>query len=83
VNATGWDLTQSFSTVTVPSMRMIVDLSDFDASRWNQLTGESGHAFHTNYIDQVESWQKAELTPWAFTPDAVDAATTDTLVLRS
>ncbi|WP_109208767.1 MULTISPECIES: penicillin acylase family protein [Microbacterium] len=81
VNATGWDLGSSFSTVTVPSMRMIIDLSDFDASRWNQLTGQSGHAFHTNYIDQVESWQKVELTPWAFTPDAVDAATTDTLVL--
>ncbi|MFB7891895.1 penicillin acylase family protein [Microbacterium sp. NPDC056044] len=81
VNATGWDLTQSFSTVTVPSMRMIVDLSDFDASRWNQLTGQSGHAFHTNYIDQVASWQKAELTPWAFSAEAVEAATTDTLVL--
>ncbi|GAA5084395.1 penicillin acylase family protein [Microbacterium yannicii] len=81
VNATGWDLGQSFATVTVPSMRMIVDLADFDDSRWNQLTGESGHAFHTNYTDQVESWQNAELTPWAFSPKAVDAATTDTLVL--
>lgn len=82
VNATGWDLGSSFETVTVPSMRMIVDLSDFDASRWNQLTGESGHAFHTNYTDQVESWQKAELTPWAFTPEAVTAAAIDTLVLK-
>lgn len=81
VNATGWDLGSSFATVTVPSMRMIVDLSDFDASRWNQLTGESGHAFHTNYTDQVESWQRAELTPWPFSSKAVDAATTDTLVL--
>lgn len=82
VNATGWDLGSSFATVTVPSMRMIVDLSDFDASRWNQLTGQSGHAFHTNYIDQVASWQEAELTPWAFSPEAVTAATTDTLVLK-
>lgn len=81
VNATGWDLGSSFATVTVPSMRMIVDLSDFDASRWNQLTGQSGHAFHTNYTDQVESWQKAALTPWAYTSAAVDAAATDTLVL--
>ncbi|WP_426322868.1 penicillin acylase family protein [Microbacterium sp. E-13] len=81
VNATGWDLGASFQTVTVPSMRMIVDLSDFDDSRWNQLTGESGHAFHTNYADQVESWQRAELTPWAFSPEAVAAATTDTLTL--
>ncbi|MBW9092547.1 penicillin acylase family protein [Microbacterium jejuense] len=83
VNATGWDLgSGDFSTITVPSMRMIVDLDDFDHSRWNQLTGESGHAFHTNYTDQVESWQKAELTPWAYSPKAVSAATTDTLVLK-
>ena len=81
-NATGWDLGQSFATVTVPSMRMIVDLGDFDDSRWNQLTGQSGHAFHTNYVDQVESWQRAELTPWAYTEGAVDAATTDTLLLK-
>lgn len=82
VNATGWTLGEGFATVTVPSMRMVVDLSDFDASGWNQLTGESGHAFHTNYIDQVESWQKAELTPWAFSPKAVAAAATNTLVLK-
>jgi penicillin amidase len=81
VNATGWDLGSSFSTVTVPSMRMIIDLSDFDDSRWNQLTGQSGHTFHTNYIDQVASWQEVQLTPWAFSPGAVDASTTDTLVL--
>lgn len=82
VNATGWSLGEGFATVTVPSMRMVIDLSDFDASGWNQLTGASGHAFHTNYIDQTETWQKAELTPWAFSPEAVDAATTDTLVLK-
>jgi penicillin amidase len=81
VNATGWDLGSSFATVTVPSMRMVVDLSDFDASRWNHLTGTSGHTFHPNYIDQSQTWQNAETTPWAFTPEAVSATTTDTLTL--
>jgi penicillin amidase len=81
VNATGWSLGSDFATITVPSMRMVIDLSDFDASGWNHLTGTSGHAFHPNYVDQTEAWQQAELTPWAFTPDAVDAAATDTLVL--
>jgi penicillin amidase len=80
-NATGWDLGSSFATVTVPSMRMIVDLSDFDASGWNHLTGASGHTFHPNYVDQTETWQRAELTPWAYTSQAVDAVTTDTLRL--
>ena len=49
--------------------------------RWNHLTGTSGHTFHPNYVDQTESWQRAELTPWAFSDAAVDAATTHTLTL--
>ncbi|HWM16101.1 MAG TPA: penicillin acylase family protein [Microbacterium sp.] len=80
-NATGWDIGVSFETITVPSMRMVVDLADFDASGWNHLTGTSGHAFHPNYVDQTESWQRAELTPWPFTAAAVTDATTHTLTL--
>jgi len=80
-HATGWQVGEGFETVTVPSMRMIVDLADFDASGWNHLTGTSGHTFHPNYVDQTAAWQRAELTPWAFTDAAVDAATTHTLML--
>ena len=36
---------------------------------------------HPNYVDQTQAWQRAELTPWAFTDEAVDAASTHTLVL--
>lgn len=81
VNATGWVMGQDFSTVTVPSMRMVVDLSDFDASGWNNLTGTSGHTFHANYADQTETWQNVELSPWPFSREARDAATTNTLTL--
>lgn len=82
VDATGWTIgTGSFATVTVPSMRMTVDLADLDASRWNQLTGVSGHAFHPHYIDQVEAWQEARQTPWPFTLDAVRDAAAHTLTL--
>ena len=82
VNATGWQIGAGFETITVPSMRMVVDLSDFDASEWNHLTGTSGHTFHPNYVDQTPSWQRAELTPWAYSTSAVDAATTHTLTLE-
>ncbi len=82
VDATGWTLgTGSFATETVPSMRMVVDLSDFDASRWNHLTGASGHAFHPNYVDQTENWTKAVMTPWAYSKDAVADVTAHTLTL--
>lgn len=81
VNATGWSIGEGYATVTVPSMRMVVDLNDFDASTWNQLTGTSGHAYHEHYIDQAENWSHALQSPWPFTPDAVTAAAVDTLTL--
>jgi penicillin amidase len=81
VNATGWQLGEGYETTTVPSMRMVIDLSDFDASTWNHLTGASGHAFHPHYVDQTENWSDGIQTPWAFSADAVDEATVDTLVL--
>jgi penicillin amidase len=81
VDATGWVLGEGFQTVTVPSMRMIVDLSGFDKSEWNNLTGESGHAFHENYFDQTDDWQHVRLSPWAFSPKAVRAAATHSLTL--
>ncbi|ANJ28791.1 penicillin amidase [Agromyces aureus] len=82
VNATGWDATQGYGVDWVPSMRMVVDLSDFDASTWVNLTGASGHAFHPNYVDQAPLWQRGETRDWPFSLDAVREAATDTLDLR-
>lgn len=82
VDATGWVLgSGSFATTTAPSMRMTIDLSDLDASRWNHLTGTSGHAFHPNYDDQFDAWQHGRQTPWLFTRERVEASAVDTLVL--
>ena len=61
--------------------RRLLDLADLDASRWNHLTGTSGHAFHPNYTDQTETWQRREMTPWPFSDDAVREAATDELRL--
>ena len=82
VNATGWELGVSYATTTVPSMRMVIDLSDFDASTWNHLTGASGHAFNEHYTDQTADWTVGIQKPWPSSAQAVKAATVDTLVLR-
>ncbi|GAB3709477.1 penicillin acylase family protein [Nocardiopsis oceani] len=81
VNATGWDASEGFGVTTVPSMRMVVDLSDRDSSTWINLTGNSGHAFHPNYDDQLELWAEGETLPWAVTEEAVREASTDELTL--
>ncbi len=82
VNATGWDATEGYDVTAVPSMRMVVDLDDLDRSRWIQLTGNSGHAFHKHYLDQAPLWAKGETLPWAFSPKAVKNATRDTLTMK-
>ncbi|MFW6204767.1 MAG: penicillin acylase family protein, partial [Actinomycetota bacterium] len=49
VQATAWYPPEGFETTWVPSMRMVVDLADLDASRWVDLTGVSGHPYHEHY----------------------------------
>lgn len=82
VDATSWDAREGYDVTAVPSMRMVVDLDDLDRSRWIQLTGSSGHAFHDHYVDQQQLWSQGRTLPWAFSRRAVDASTDDTLTLR-
>ncbi len=81
VNAMAWDAAEDFDVVTAPSMRMVVSLADFDDSRWINLTGVSGHAFHDHYTDQTDLMVAGETLPWAYTRDAVDEAGDDVLTL--
>lgn len=82
VNATGWELDESYATVTVPSMRMVLDVSNWDNSVWHNLTGASGHAFHSHYVDQADDWAEGTQYPWRYTAESVDADTVDTLALE-
>ena len=66
VNATAWDAAEGYEVTAVPSMRMVVDLADLDRSRWIQLSGSSGHAYHEHYVDQLPLWAEGRTLPWAF-----------------
>ena len=81
VDATGFDIAQDFAVNEVPSMRMVVDLSDLDASTWVNLTGASGHVDDPNYLDQLALWQNQKTLPWSFSRGAVLGASKNTLVL--
>ncbi|MFJ1695603.1 penicillin acylase family protein [Streptomyces sp. NPDC088252] len=82
VNATGWNAAGGYDVVWVPSMRMVVNVGDWDKSRWINLTGASGHAFAAHYTDQTDKWVKGELLDWSFGTNAVTKSTTDTLTLK-
>jgi penicillin amidase len=94
VNANGWDAsngscaippqqTQSgcYEVHKAPSMRMVVNLGDLDASRWVNQTGNSGHPYDDHYIDQADAWAKNQTYPWPFSQKAVRSGGNDELTL--
>ncbi|TQK45113.1 penicillin amidase [Streptomyces sp. SLBN-118] len=81
VNATGWNAAGGYSVIWVPSMRMVVNVGDWDKSRWINLTGASGHAYSAHYTDQTDKWADGELLDWAYGKQAVENKTVDTLKL--
>jgi len=81
VDANGWDASTGYDVSWAPSMRMIVDLGNLDASRWVNQTGASGHPFNPHYDDQVQAWVDNRSFTWPFSPKAVRASTQDELTL--
>jgi penicillin G amidase len=75
VNATSWSTAvDSYTVRGVPSQRMIVDLSDLSRSLATHTTGQSGHAYHPNYIDMVDDWRLIQYHPMLWDPGQVEAA---------
>ncbi|HSK97744.1 MAG TPA: penicillin acylase family protein, partial [Euzebyales bacterium] len=81
VNNTGWRASEGYDVIAVPSMRMVVDLFDWDASRWVNTTGASGHAFSRHYTDQAQRWAEGGAVPMRWSRAAVRAGAVEHLVL--
>ncbi len=81
VLATAFDAAKGFRVTSAPAARLIVDLGALDSSTWVLQTGQSGHAGHSHYIDQLDTWNSGGSFAWPFSSAAVEAATTDRLTL--
>jgi penicillin amidase len=83
VNNTVWYTDAGdFSVKWVPSMRMIVDLSDFTNSVTINTTGQSGHPYSQHYNDMIDLWRNIKYHPMLWTQDQVEKAAVNTLVLK-
>ena len=71
VNATAWRASQGYEVTSVPSMRMIVDLSNLNNSFTVHPTGQSGHAYHPHYIDMAPLWANVEYYPMLWSEQAI------------
>ncbi len=80
-SGTGTTVKQTTSTIG-PSMRMVVDFSDFDNSVQNITLGQSGQVFSPYYRDQFEAWYSGRSYPMLFSDTAVEKGTIHKLVLE-
>ena len=71
-----------FEMTNMPSMRFLIDMTDLDGARIVITTGQSGNPFDHHYNDLIEPWRTGETVPLPFTPTAIDAAASQTLVLQ-
>jgi penicillin amidase len=81
VNATGWSILDPYGVTWLPSMRMLVDLSNLQASLAVNTTGQSGHAYHAHYIDMSDLWRNIEYHPMHWEREAIEKNLEGRLVL--
>ncbi|HLY59735.1 MAG TPA: penicillin acylase family protein [Terriglobia bacterium] len=79
----GTQTTVKQTTPTVgPSMRVVIDFSDFDKSVQNITLGESGQVMSPYYKDQFDAWYNGRSFPMLFSDGGVESGTTHLLVLQ-
>ena len=65
-----------------PSERFTADLSDPDRTTLNIVLGESGNPASPWFMDQFQDWLRGTTYAFPFSPAAIDATTTHTLILN-
>jgi penicillin amidase len=80
VNATSWGIS-SLEVRAVPSMRMVIDLSDLSKSQTIHTTGQSGHPFSDDYANFVDDWRNINFHSTNWTRAQVDSNKRSVLTL--
>ena len=66
----------------VASMRMVLDVGDWDRSLYSLPCGQSGNPLSPHYDDLLPAWLEGTGVPIPWTGEAVEAATVETLLLK-
>ncbi len=67
----------------VASLRLAIDVGEWDNSRFSLPGGQSGNPLSPHYSDQLDAWRLGLGVPMPWSPEAVAAATVETLYLTS
>ncbi|MGZ5970345.1 MAG: penicillin acylase family protein [Polyangiales bacterium] len=67
--------------IGIANLRMVIDVGNWEASRYVLAGGQSGNPLSPHYRDQVDRWMRGEGIPIAWTRESVRAHATATLEL--
>ena len=81
VQATGF-ADGSFEQTSGASYREILDLADWDHSVAINVPGQSGQPGSKHFDDLLPLWRSGQYFPLRYSRHAVDAVTTDRLILQ-
>jgi penicillin amidase len=82
VNQARYSLLEPFDQTIVASMRMVIDLGDFDRSVAIHTTGQSGLPFHRHRGDFAPLWVRGEYHPMLWSRSRILEHREATLTLR-
>ena len=82
VDPSPYKLGGDFSSNWVPSYRQIIDLSDWDNSRFMHTTGQSGNVLSSHYDDLIQSWRNVEYAPMLWSREKAQQQAKETLRLQ-
>ncbi|MHA1734074.1 MAG: penicillin acylase family protein [Promethearchaeota archaeon] len=63
---------REFRVTGGPSLRMVLDLADWDESKWVIPGGQAGLPFHPHYNDLIKLWARGKYFPMCFSREAVE-----------
>jgi penicillin amidase len=73
----------NFSVVAGSSVRMVIDVGDWDNSLFVNNPGQSGLPSSEHYKDLLANWQEASPVPLLYSRERIDKVTTTKIMLRA
>lgn len=74
---------KDFSVLAGPSVRMVIDVGEWDNSLFVNNPGQSGLPGSPHYTDLLLRWQEGRHCPLVYSLEAVQAATVHTIMLAA
>ena len=69
------------NAIGVPNLRAVIDVGNWEASRWVLAGGQSGNPLSPHYDDMIDLWLRGESVTIAWSPESVRARAASTLML--